>query len=402
MRTLIVNSVFVILALAVGATNNARGEVVSYVMETSTTPEVSSSNEVAAQANKFIKVEGPTLSVRFKKGLDLGRPAAAQTTFWISYSFELKPGTGVDINITGPDGSKTYVAVASGKLEPKYQTRNPGIFFKYDSNGSSVSRVELYDLDVDRNFEYPVYWLGRVGDQESLSLLKSLLTSSGNLSASERITDAIGLHKSEEAADVLKELLHNSQPLEVRKKALFWLGRLEGSKDLLLQIAKNGQENVELRMEAMSGIGKSRSTEALAMLESLYKSNTQPELKLQIINDASRNTNHKIAAAFLLKIAEEEPDYNLNLTARSYLARMAGDLSLSAPGATGNVNDEETQFQLQAVSAIMQRPPAEAVSLLIDIAKTSPKPLVRERAIRSMASIRDPRVLEFFKEVLLK
>ena len=275
------------------------------------------------------------------------------------------------------------------------------MFFEYGSDGSSVSRVELYNLDAARDFKYAVYWLGKANDDESLSLLKTVLASNGKSSASERLVDAIGLHKSREVEVILKEVFSTSGSLEVRKKALFWLGSLEGTTDLLLQVAQNGQENVEIRKQAVEGIGRSDSSQAMSSLESIYDSKKSPDLKLRIIEEASRNANPAVAVTFLFKVAESEPDYNVRQVAIAYLARMAGDRSL-ASGGTGNGNDEETQLQLHAISAILQRPATEAVPFLIEMAKTNPKPLVRERAIRSLASIQDPRVLSFFREILEK
>lgn len=383
-----------ILALAIVA--------ISYQQKTSSALAAANSGGAMMQGIGFIQVEGPTLNTRFENALAKGRAASGQTPFWIGYSFDLKPGTTVDLNITGPDGSKTYLAVASGKLEPQYQTRNAGVFFEYGSDGSSVSRVELYNLDVARDFKYPVYWLGKSGDDESLGLLKTVLASTGKSSASERLVDAIGLHKSREVEPILKEVFSTSGSLEVRKKALFWLGSFEGSKDLLLQVAQNGQENVEIRKQAVEGIGRGdNSSQAMSSLESIYDSKKSPDLKVRIIEEASRNTNPDVAISFLFKVAETERDYNVRQVAISYLARMAGDRSL-ASGGTGNGNDEETQLQLHAISAILQRPATEAVPFLIEMAKTNPKPLVRERAIRTLASIQDPRVLRFYREILEK
>ena len=363
---------------------------------------VAISGDAMMQGVGFIQVEGSTLNTRFENALATGRTASGRTPFWIGYSFDLKPNTGVDINITGADGSKTYVAVASGKLEPQYQTRNAGIFFEYGSDGSSLSRVELYNLDTARDFKYPVYWLGRADDNESLSLLKTVLAANRKSSVSERLVDAVGLHKSREVEIILKEIFSTPGSLEARKKALFWLGSLEGGKDLLLQVAQNGQESVEIRKQAVEGIGRGDSSQAMSSLESIYDPKKSPDLKLRIIEEASRNANSDVAIAFLFKVAESEPDYNVRQVAVSNLARMAGDRSLLAQGATGNSNDDETQLQLQAISAILERPATEAVPFLIEIAKTNPKPLVRERAIRSLASIQDPRVLKFFREILEK
>ena len=389
---------FLILALAIVAT---LATAISYQQKTSSALAAANSGGAMMQGVGFIQVEGPTLNARFENALAKGRAASGRTPFWIGYSFDLKPGTAVDLNITGADGSKTYVAVASGKLEPQYQTRNAGAFFEYGSDGSSLSRVELYNLDAARDFKYPVYWLGRAGDNESLGLLKTVLAANGKSSVSERLVDAIGLHKSSDVGIILKDVFATSGSLEVRKKALFWLGSLEGTKDLLLQVAQNGQENVEIRKQAVEGIGRGGdSSQAMSSLESMYDSKKSPDMKVRIIEEASRNANPDVAVNFLFKVAESEPDHNVRQVAISYLARMAGDRSLLASGATGNGNDEETQLQLHAISAILQRPATEAVPFLIEMAKTNPKPVVRERAIRSLASIQDPRVLRFYREIL--
>jgi HEAT repeat protein len=392
---------FLILTLAIFAIPVPGARAISQ-QKTSSALAAANSGGAMMQGGGFIRVEGSTLNTRFENALATGREATGRTPFWIGYSFDLKPGTGVDINITSADGSKTYLAVASGKLEPQYQTRNAGIFFEYSSDGTSLSRVELYNLDAARDFKYPVYWLGRADDTESLSLLKTVLASNRNSNVSERLVDAIGLHKSSEAEVILKQIFSTSGSLEARKKALFWLGGLEGSKDLLLQVAQNGQENVEIRKQAVEGIGRGDSSQSMSLLESIYDSKKNPDLKLRVIEEAARNANPDAAVNFLFKVAESEPDYNLRQVALSYLARMAGDRSLLASGPIGNGNDEETQLQLQAISAILQRPATESVPFLIQMAKTNPKPVVRERAIRSLASIQDPRVLKFFREILEK
>jgi hypothetical protein len=394
---------FLILTLAIFAIPVPGARAISDQRKTLSALAAANSGGAMMQGVGFIRIEGSTLSTRFENALATGHAASGRTLFWIGYSFDLKPGTGVDVNITSPGGSKTYLAVASGMLEPQYQTRNAGVFFEYSADGSSLSRVELYNLDAARDFKYPVYWLGRSDDNESLGLLKTVLASNRNSTVSERLVDAIGLHKSRDVEVILKEIFNTPGSLEARKKALFWLGSFEGSKDLLLQVAHNGQESVEIRKQAVERIGRSNNSQAMSSLESLYGSTRYPDLKLRIIDEASKNANPDAAISFLFKVAESEPDYNVRQVAFDYLARMAGDRSLSASGATGiTSNDEETQLQFQAINAILQRPATEAIAFLIETAKTNPKPLVRERAIRTLASIQDPRVLKFFREMLEK
>jgi hypothetical protein len=60
----------------------------------------------------------------------------------------------------------------------KIETRNLGVFLLHEPSDGSITRVEVYNLDRQREYSgYPVYWLGRAGNEESLSLLKALVES---------------------------------------------------------------------------------------------------------------------------------------------------------------------------------------------------------------------------------
>ena len=86
-----------ILALAIFA-------ILSYQQQTSSALAAANSGGAMMQGVGFIQVDGSTLNARFENALATGRAASGRTPFWIGYSFDLKPGTGVDINITGADG----------------------------------------------------------------------------------------------------------------------------------------------------------------------------------------------------------------------------------------------------------------------------------------------------------
>jgi len=63
--------------------------------------------------------------------------------------------------------------------------------------------------------------------------------------------------------------------------------------------------------------------------------------------------------------------------------------------------DEEQDVRDAAVFALSQRPAAESVPILMDLARTAPQAKTRRAAVFWLAQSRDPRVLEFFEEVLL-
>ena len=65
-------------------------------------------------------------------------------------------------------------------------------------------------------------------------------------------------------------------------------------------------------------------------------------------------------------------------------------------------SDPEIEIQKQAVFAISQRNNDEAVTSLLRIAREHPNAAVRKQAIFWLGQKRDPRVLDFFEQMLKK
>ena len=85
------------------------------------------------------------------------------------------------------------------------------------------------------------------------------------------------------------------------------------------------------------------------------------------------------AAQFLIKVATEQTaDSELRKMAVARLGEIAGEQALGTLKRTATATDADTELQKQAVTAIARRPASESVPLLINIAKTHPKPEVRK------------------------
>ena len=55
------------------------------------------------------------------------------------------------------------------------ETRNLAIFLLREPGGNQVTRMEVYNLERKREYSgYPVYWLGRSNNEESLNYLRAL------------------------------------------------------------------------------------------------------------------------------------------------------------------------------------------------------------------------------------
>lgn len=362
----------------------------------------------SAQRDGFIPVDGTNLRSKLDLAVRQGR--AKQTRFWTAYAFDVRPGVAVDVEWQR-DGNTTIVNGTSISVGAKVETRNLGAFALHEPADGSIVRVEIYNLDRRREYSgYPVYWLGRAANEESLSYLKGIVESNQTGDSPKHSIVAIGLHDDPRVGGMLEDFVRNSKVDKVRRTAVFWLGQVPGHNPFLVELVRNEQESSGLRKEAAFAIGISKDPGAIAALEGLYPAITNREVKKQIIFAASLSGGDDAATTraadeginFLVKVAESDSDRELRKQALFWLGQRAGKRSLEVLGAVVEKSDDDTEVQKQAVFAISQRSKDEAVPLLIKIARTHPKPAVRKQAMFWLGQTGDERALEFFKEILAK
>src|SRR5882672_4836961 len=116
------------------------------------------SDNTRAQREGFIPVEGTNLKSKIDLAVRQGR--AKQTRFWTAYSFDVRPGVAVDVEINDGKGNTTVYNGTSISVGSQLETRNLGIFALHEPADGSITRVEVYNLDRRREYSsYPVYWL---------------------------------------------------------------------------------------------------------------------------------------------------------------------------------------------------------------------------------------------------
>ncbi|MDQ5836360.1 MAG: HEAT repeat domain-containing protein [Acidobacteriota bacterium] len=373
---------------------------------------------LAQQEQTFTPVQGPTLQARQEAAVALAAGTHAER-FWTAYSFDVRPGVVVDVDYVSDDGhiqiQGTWDTTDSGFLtsNPAMETRSLGVFALRDASGQVV-RVEVYNLGRRREYGgYTVYWLGRATNEESLAFLRGLAESAkperfsgrdGDLPA--QAVRAIALHDDRRVPEVLTSIARASLSEGVRAQAIRSLGVppvSQATRDYLAQLARDERESQEVRRAAVSAYGRSRDAQALSFLQSLYASLNSRDLRRVALTYIARNDDRKAAAQFLIKVATQTTDDpELRRLAIARLGEMAGEQALGTLRETVARTDADTQLQLQALVAIGRRPAAESVPLLINIAKTHPKPEVRRQAFLILGRTGDPAAVEFLKSVLTK
>lgn len=360
------------------------------------------------QAKSFIPVEGATLKAKMENAIAAGRTNAVNGRFWFAYQFDVRPGVGVDFEVVDTTGNviMSYDG-QSAMLDPRHETRELGLFLMYDTQLQSFIRADIFNLRRNREYgSYPVYWAGRVGNEESLNYLKSIVDSNAPelVRLAERAIFAIALHDDARVDALLTEMIRRPVAESARNRAIHWLGYTPESlakNTLFAEIVRNTQESTDARHNAMSALAMGRSAATLTLLQNLFETMQTRELKRRAIQGIARNDNSDGAATYLIKVAENEKDVELRKSAIANLGRIAGQKSLGA--LTGTIDgDGDLELQKQAVVALGRRSKDEAIPILIRVARNHPKMPIRKAAIQVLGQTGDERATAFFRELLSK
>jgi len=274
--------------------------------------QVEQTQSPSTTVQSFTAVEGADLASRLEAARQRAR--SSQTPYWSAYSFDVRPGVGVDASIREFHGSmnttgETSVFVGTTAGGVTVETRNLAIFLLRDPGGQQVTRMEIYNLERKREYAgYPVYWLGRANNEESLNYLRSIMEASPLTMLGERAVLGISLHDDARVAPMLKNFIRTSPNGRIRSSAIYWLGQIGGEQAFLADIVRNDGEDKKFRRAAAFAIGESKDRGALNTLQSLYDTLKDPEVRRSVIQAAGNNQERDAAFAFLLKVARSEPD----------------------------------------------------------------------------------------------
>jgi HEAT repeat protein len=266
----------------------------------------------AAPKPDFIPVAGADLKSKLDAAVKQGRAAAKSSPFWVAYTFDVRPGIAIDPDFEQFNGSMNQfggTTVFTGKVNGvTVETRNLGLFLLHDTQGN-VTRAEIYNLERKHEYGgYPVYWLGRAGNEESLNYLLGLVESARPERLVETATVALAVHDDRRVNDMLKGFVRQSKKDEVRKTSVYWLGHIGGEHAFLSELVRNEREDRELREAAAHAVGLTRDEAALNAIQSLYAEVADRDVRAALVHSAAHNENEAAASAFLLRVARTDRD----------------------------------------------------------------------------------------------
>ncbi|HEX8282644.1 MAG TPA: HEAT repeat domain-containing protein [Pyrinomonadaceae bacterium] len=388
-----------------------------------------------AQRQNFIPVAGADLKSKLEGAVKQGRAAAKPTPFWAAYTFDVRPGIAIDPDIEQFNGSMNNfggTTVFRGKVNGvTVETRNLGLFLLHDPQTGAITRAEIYNLERRHEYSnYPVYWLGRAGNEESLNYLLGLVESARPERVVETATVALAVHDDRRVNEMLKSLVRQSKNNEVRKTSTYWLGHIGGEHAFLSELVRNEREDKELREAAAHAIGMSRDEAALTAIQSLYAVVAAGDVRAALVHSAAHNENEAAASAFLLRVARTDRDHDVKAQAihrlgqfdteqivdelmKIYAADRDGDVRQGVLHALSQMSNTRAHARLleiaragddigsrtQAIHWLGQRPGEGTLDELMSIYTADRNTEIRQKVLHSISQMDNPRAQAKLSEI---
>jgi HEAT repeat protein len=341
----------------------------------------------AKQAVPFVNVEGADLGAKMEAAARQAR--AARTPFWTAYAFDVRPGVAVDPGGGEFHGSMNtvggiHIFFGTSRSGVTAETRNLGIFVLRDPGSNTVTRLEVYNLDRQREYAgYPVYFAGRAGNEESLAYLRPLAEQDARAQLQERATLAVALHDDRRVNDVLKGFIRGSKSEKVRTTSTFWLGQSGGETEFLAALVRDNRESADLRRTAAHAIGASRDRQALSTLQTLYNEALPREVKRGILHAVDDNEDRDTAYAFVLKVAQSDPDREARRTAVHILGESKREQAIDDLMRIFSADSDE-DVRRNIIHALGEHESPRAWAKITELARTAPTADLRRQAVHQI------------------
>jgi HEAT repeat protein len=389
----------------------------------------------AAPRQNFIPVAGADLKSKLDAAVRQGRAEAKSSPFWVAYTFDVRPGIAIDPDFEQFNGSMNSfggTTVFTGKVNGvTVETRNLGLFLLHDPRAGNITRAEIYNLERRHEYGgYPVYWLGRAGNEESLNYLLSLVESARPERVTETATVALAVHDDRRTGDMLKNLVRQSKNNEVRKTSTYWLGHIGGEHAFLSDLVRNEREDRELRQAGAHAVGLSRDEAALTAVQSLYAVVADREVRAALVHSAAHNEDAAAASAFLLRVARTDRDREVKAQAlhrlgqfdneqtveelmKVYAADRDEEVRQAVLHAFSQMENRRAHARLleiaragddiesrtQAIHWLGQRGGAETLDELMSIYNADRNQEIRQKVLHSLTQLEDPRAYAKLSEI---
>ncbi|HEU0175284.1 MAG TPA: HEAT repeat domain-containing protein [Blastocatellia bacterium] len=235
----------------------------------------------------FINVDGSSLSDKIDRAVKQFKAAKQGDTVWLAYHFPAREDARV-----GMFSGTVYRDSDGIRLERGEDTTQIAVFLLTDASGSQPKFTRIKTLNLSEPFVFenrPVYWLGNIDANQSISTLESAMRADAQSRELARgALRAIAVHDSPRSISLLKEVATKDSDVEIQRSAISNLSRVKTQEGLnaLIELY-DGATSDTLKEEIIGGIARNESRKAFDKLQAIAKNDADPKMRQRAIRRLS-------------------------------------------------------------------------------------------------------------------
>ena len=150
--------------------------------------------------------------------------------------------------------------------------------------------------------EKAIFWLGQHHSSENQAFLRELYPTLQSRDLKERVIFALSQNRDPEAGDWLMDIaLDETEPIELRKKALFWAGQSRRVDVSGLSRMYDGMQDREMREQIIFVLAQRKEPEAIDQLMHIAENDSDPQLQSKAVFWLGQSKDPRVPE-FLLRL----------------------------------------------------------------------------------------------------
>jgi beta-lactamase regulating signal transducer with metallopeptidase domain/HEAT repeat protein len=256
----------------------------------------------------------------------------------------------------------------------------------------------LRDTDARRE---AVEGLGHRTEPRAIDALMRIIQDDKSTDIQREAVEALGERKDERVVKLIEQIAREHQSEDVRREAVETLGEAAPVAEAVRSLRRiiDEDRSVNIQREAVETLTELEDPRVLQILTEIAERHREVDVQRQATESMAHFRSAE-ARRVLERLVRTHQSEDVRREALETLAETVSEDSAVGVMQSMLQGDGERSIKMEALEALSEMKSAEALTIIIDVAKEYPDRQVRKRAIELLGESRDPRARDTLERLL--
>lgn len=257
----------------------------------------------------------------------------------------------------------------------------------------------LQDRDARRE---AVEGLGHRHEPRALEALMAIVQRDESSDIQREAVETLGELKDQRAVKLIEQIAREHQSEDVRREAVETLGEAAPVAEAVRTLRRiiDEDRSVNVQREAVETLTELEDPRVLQMLTEIAERHREVDVQREATESMAHFRGSEDARRVLERLVRTHPSEDVRRQALETLAETVSEDSAVGVMQSMLRGEGERSIKMEALEALSEMKSAEALSIIIEVAKEYPDRQVRKRAIELLGESRDPRARDTLERLL--